>query len=313
MKKLIFVLAIFIAAPAFAALQLAVVDNADGTCNIEYSGADAGNLPRAFALELAIDEGGQFTAISNYYAGGECNNVSQGYGIFPGSIVIDTAGDVSDWGDPVAADGSPGAQDQTLIDGSSDIVLEFASLYMDPNAPATSGVLCTLTFDCGGTPSKITLTEEDTYRGGVVLEDGTQVDLSADVNVCDGGCYTGQPDEAEWIDAGSPDCWCYPKQCHGDADGLQQGTTKTGYYAVGTNDLTVLTGAWKVLNVPKGPGLTGNQGCADFDHLKQGTTKTGYYRVGTNDLTILTTYWKVLEPTKGPGVPGDCLPGTVTP
>jgi hypothetical protein len=55
-------------------------------------------------------------------------------------------------------------------------VLEFGSLYLgDTNAPAMSGTLCTLTVNCNGSTSafNVTATEEDTYRGGVVLEDGT--------------------------------------------------------------------------------------------------------------------------------------------
>jgi hypothetical protein len=114
------------------------------------------------------------------------------------------------------------------------------------------------------------------------------------------------PDYSEWLAVGKPDCWCYPRQCHGDADGLKQGSAFAGYMYVGTDDLNMLINAWKILDPPKGPGLSGNQICADFDHDRQGSAFAGYMRVGTDDLNILIAYWKVLEPPKGPGVPPDC-------
>jgi hypothetical protein len=122
------------------------------------------------------------------------------------------------------------------------------------------------------------------------------------------GCFPAtHPDYFEWLSVGKPDCWCYPRQCHGDADGLKQGSAFAGYMYVGTDDLDVLINAWKILEPPKGPGLSGNQICADFDHDKQGSAFAGYMRVGTDDLNVLIAYWKVLEPPKGPGVPPDCL------
>lgn len=138
---------------------------------------------------------------------------------------------------------------------------------------------------------------------------GTSVDLV----VSDYECYFGQADYADWVAVDKPECWCYPRQCHGDADGLKYGSVWTGYYYVGTPDLGILADGWMIKDPTKGPGLTGNQGCGDFDHLKYGSVWTGYYRVGTPDLGILANYWMVKEPTKGPGVPGDCLPGNETP
>jgi hypothetical protein len=122
------------------------------------------------------------------------------------------------------------------------------------------------------------------------------------------GCFPScHNDYFEWLLVGKPACWCYPRQCHGDADGLKQGSALTGYMYVGTNDLAILISGWKILEPPKGPGLSGNMICADFDHAKQGSALTGYMRVGTNDLSKLIAYWKVLEPPKGPGVDPNCL------
>jgi hypothetical protein len=115
-----------------------------------------------------------------------------------------------------------------------------------------------------------------------------------------------------WVAVGKPDCWCYPRQCRGDADGMAQGSPIFGMMYVGTNDLAVLIDAWKVLEPPKGPGVTKAQLCADFNHDDQGSPIFGLMRVGTDDLAVLIDHWKVLEAPKGPGVPGDCG-GTLEP
>jgi len=80
---------------------------------------------------------------------------------------------------------------------------------------------------------------------------------------------------ANWVTQGKPQCWGYPRQCRGDADGKKQGN-----YWVGTNDLAIYkTGA------NKNPITAMNGHCADFDHLKQGN-----YWVGTNDLAVYKVY-----------------------
>jgi hypothetical protein len=90
-------------------------------------------------------------------------------------------------------------------------------------------------------------------------------------------------DYPEWIATGRPNCWCYPRQCHGDADGKSQGKKK---YWVSTDDLDVLIAAWnKPLEL-----LSGNEICADFDQLPQGKKQ---YRVSTDDLDILIANWQI--------------------
>jgi hypothetical protein len=91
------------------------------------------------------------------------------------------------------------------------------------------------------------------------------------------------PDYDEWVKVSKPICWCYRRQCHGDADGKSQGKKK---YWVSTEDLDILIAAW---NKPF-EQLAGNQICADFDHLPQGKSK---YRVSTDDLDILISNWNI--------------------
>ncbi|MGD0571784.1 MAG: hypothetical protein ABSB11_02040 [Sedimentisphaerales bacterium] len=163
----------------------------------------------------------------------------------------------------------------------------------------------TITYTCSNTVPKNYVISQNPpcgtlYCGGV--------DIVVSTGPCD--CFpSSDPAYNDWVAFGKPACWCYLRQCHGDADGLTQGNTKSGLYYVGTNDLNVLVGAWQVLEPPKGPGIAtitvnGIPGiCADFAHDAQGNTKTGIYRVGTNDLNKMITYWQVLEPPKGPGTP----------
>jgi hypothetical protein len=100
------------------------------------------------------------------------------------------------------------------------------------------------------------------------------------------GCFPcAHPDYFEWLDVGKPDCWCYPRQCHGDADGKQT-TGFPPYYWVSIPDLGILKSAWN----KELPALVGNEICADFDHM-QTTGFPPYYRVSIPDLTILKTYW----------------------
>jgi len=400
MKKLIFVLAIaLMAVPAFAVDIALVREGTTNVIDVTYAnnGTTAATRMRAVALKLTSPATTTMTLVSGSFKIGESVTGSLGYGIYPASIVIDTAGVVTSDGTPLADSGDPGAG---TGNGSNYVVFEFGSLYLDPNAPGASGILCKFTFNPASVSNPtIAMIDEDTYRGGLVFEDGSLGVVNTSlvyttavapgqatiVSPANGGktalsttltwtagsgatshdvyfgttnppafkvnqtgttyatgamanaktyywridekntagtttgvvwnfsteCYYGMADYAQWVEAGKPACWCQPRQCKGDADGLKQGDTKLGYYYVGPGDLNVLTNAWKIKLSPKGPGTTAAQNCADFDHLKQGDTKLGYYRVGPGDLNILTTYWKVKESPKGPGVSPTCLPGNI--
>jgi hypothetical protein len=103
------------------------------------------------------------------------------------------------------------------------------------------------------------------------------------------GLCADHPDYSEWIEVGEPVCWCYSRQCHGDADGKSQGKKK---YWVSTDDLDILIAAWnKTFAEIEGEALNGVPLiCADFDHMPQGKKQ---YRVSTDDLDILIANWQV--------------------
>ncbi|UCG58407.1 MAG: hypothetical protein JSU70_02660, partial [Phycisphaerales bacterium] len=96
--------------------------------------------------------------------------------------------------------------------------------------------------------------------------------------------------------------------CHGDADGVSGGSTKSGVYYVGPADLNVVVSTWLLKEPPHGAGIASvpNGVCADFAHDAGGSTKSGLYRVGPTDLNILITNWLKKEPPHGPGIHPDC-------
>jgi len=114
-----------------------------------------------------------------------------------------------------------------------------------------------------------------------------------------------------WVTNGKPQCWAYPRQCHGDADGKKLGTQW-----VSNNDLIVLKGSITKAATAIPPGGR----CADFDHNKLGTQW-----VSNNDLIVLKAYitkaetsipmcGNVVQPSADPNYWYWCMPtGTTCP
>jgi hypothetical protein len=299
-----------------------IVESEGSTAAIKY--ATDGEKVRAFALDITVNKG-KILAISDFIRG-ESTAQKPGYGIFPGNfgryITVDsTTGEVAKWDPngytPVADPCDPGALGGL---GTSGITIEMGALYYptddsSPNAPLNSGLLFKLTLS---EPAGVTVALNEA-RGGVVLtnpDTAATVDLAQATNVTIGGgaaaaadlLPASHPDYEEWIAAGKPACWAYPRQCHGDADGLKDGSAATGFHYVGLNDLNVLVAAWQVKEPPLGPGIAAieNGICADFARDQDGSATTGFFRVGITDLNVLVANWLVKEAPAGAGVPGDC-------
>lgn len=318
MKRLSLLLAVLVlASPALAAVRI-VVEPDGNTAAIMYE--TDGEIVRAFALDITVDAG-VITGISDFIRG-ESTAENPGYGIFPANfsrhILVDAdtgeiaAWDVNDY-TPVADPCDPGALGGLGTDG---ITIEMGALYYptgddSPNAPGTSGTLCRLTLS---TTANVTVSLNE-VRGGIVL---TNPDVPATVDMLQASVTTApndsellppsHPDYAEWVAVGKPACWAYPRQCHGDADGMTEGNASTGFSYVGTQDLNVLVAAWQVKEPPFGPGIASieNGICADFARDKEGDEATGFYRVGTTDLNRLVANWLVKEAPQGTGIRGDC-------
>jgi hypothetical protein len=306
MRKLCYALtALLLTAPALGGVTVSCVAVANDV-TVSYVASDDANLPRAFGIDVTVDGDGTITGLTD---------LSDDYWVHPGTIVI-TDGNVSSEGSPEAPSSDPGAKPGI---GSNGITLEMGSLYAagdpcHPNEPPLSGDLVSLKI--GGSGTVHVTISGNAARGNVVLETTAE----ADVNYTSGcdvvfDCFPAGPDYAGWVALGKPSCWCNawgPRQCYGDADGLKGGNSKTGYYYVGSSDLTVLAAGWKVPEPPKGSGIKGRLSgivplvCADFAHDKGGNSKTGYYYLGSTDLTVLAAHWKIPQPPKGSGVATDC-------
>ena len=337
MKKIGFMVVILmVAAPALATVNITAADlDAEGplgVVGIDYEVTEEPNRARAFALEISVTDG-NIVAINDFHVG-ESTVGSSGYGIFPGNIVI-TGNTVDDYGNPVAPNTAPDTPGQL---GGSSIIIEMGSLFVgDGNAPGNSGRLCTVTCDTDCLLSIVA----NALRGKVVLEGAQEVDPNVtgatDVPVVLGvPCFpSNHPDYQKWLDMGElhgwswgagegPPCWCYARQCHGDADGIKTGSIFSGYTYVGPTDLAIFGDAWDVKEpanppTPSGPGIhtVPNGICCDFAHDLTGSIFSGYTYVGPTDLAVFGTYWDVKEPANpptpsGPGIPGDCG-GTLEP
>lgn len=284
MKKIVMALVVLLmAAPAWATVTITCEQVGETNEVIVSFVNDDGEMNvRAFALDITVSAGNILDV--------NCTNAD--YWVYPGSIKILPSGEIDEYGD-CACDSGDHADTLGGV-GTPGVTVEMGSLYEGEAAPAQSGELLRLRTDDG----TVTI-DENEIRGGIVMEDPeaeVTTNLPSDCEVVT-ECYGGMADYAEWDAVGKPICWCYPRQCHGDADGLPYGL---GGYWVSIPDLGILKDAW---NKPAG-GLVGNEACADFDHLPYGL---GAYRVSIPDLTILKANWN------SAATPADCSPGNEEP
>ena len=232
MKKLVVLLTVLIATPVFA-LSIDMNEVSPGVVEIQYSDANALNLPRAFALEFTVDAPATITLTPGSFKTGESTSGDPGFGIYPARIIVEANGTVlpGNYGNPLAdpCDPYPGGGD-----GSGNLVLESGSLYVgDSNSPLTDDTICTLTIDCNGAAVDVNLTmvDEDIIRGGVLLEDGTPVAVDQTILITCGddmGCLiVGQVVGGNlitqtmwnlWDIKGRPNSWCYDCHFRGDID-----------------------------------------------------------------------------------------------
>ena len=307
MKKITLILAVLLfVAPAMGAVTLTATDLGDGRVSISYSG----DAVSAFGIDITVESPAVITDVCDYNVG-ESVTGNIGYGIFPGTIDINTAdGTVANDGTPVAPSDDPGAQTGLNTGG---VTLEIGALYEDGNAPGTSGTLCVVVVDCNGATQDVNLTiAGNSTRGNVVLTDATEA-ISPNYNGCVVACDTTPPDcfldvygsnpayanqvaaYQAYIAAGEdPSCWCQIYQCDGDADGLTQ---LVGKFIVYTWDLDLVFANWK----RKITDSRGSNPCADIDHKSQ---LVGKFRVYTWDLDAVFAHWK--KKATDPLHPGDC-------
>ncbi|MDO8301655.1 MAG: hypothetical protein Q7T18_00285 [Sedimentisphaerales bacterium] len=106
-------------------------------------------------------------------------------------------------------------------------------------------------------------------------------------------CYpnTVPAKKTRWVTYGRPDCWCYARNCKGDATGTSDGKSPNGPYWVSVSDLNVLKSAWNKLDA----ALAGNNICGDFNRASDGKAPNGPYAVSVSDLNILKSNWNIIN------------------
>jgi hypothetical protein len=267
------------------------------TFTVSYAYDGVGSFPRAFALDISTTLGSITTVTAAKV--GESVAGSTGFGIFPGTITISSAGIVTDNGSPVAPQSDLPVGTQAGL-GTPAVTVELASLYATTAAkPAASGVLLTVAFTCATStlmtrPAIVTFSA-NAARGGLLLEDGTTATISSTCTVTvpgvDPGCFSSALSTyARWVSSGRPICWCPPPyspgyQCVCDVDG----TKYPGLgYRVYSGDLTAVSVSWK-----KRIGDSGYNACADVDHAAYPGLNYGVY---SGDLTRCSAMWKKTDP-----------------
>lgn len=226
MKKVALALLVLaIAMPAMADVNITLTYDAN-IVTIGYL-CDGGEAVRGFALGVSVSGGA-------YVVGSAEPNedpVTGDYWVYPTNMTFT----VSDGNTVVDEHGSPIAEE--TVNGG---VLEMASLYDEndpchPDAPASSGNLCTFVVDtnCVLGPNFTVGVTLNGQRGGIVLEDPDvipTVNLPADIVVpcipdkclvvgqyC-GGVLITQTMYDNWIAMGEPAAWCHPAHYAGDCD-----------------------------------------------------------------------------------------------
>ncbi|NIP33055.1 MAG: hypothetical protein GWN67_25485 [Phycisphaerae bacterium] len=289
MKKILLALVVLVfATPALADVNITATQVGEtNEVIISFDATSETNLVRAFGLDITLDNDVNIISVTG---------LSSDYWVYPGTIQIDAQGNITYAGTIVAEVGDlPGDTLPGPPDGNG-VTLECASLYApvgpgSPNAPAKSGDICSIIVS-DDTCLSISANVSRAGPTGVVMENPDEVVtvnypascIVIDVNIPDDECMKDTaPEYPEWEAWGKPLCWCYSRQCRGDADGI-----KTGPFWVAIPDLNMFRAAFNKSDLVL-QGVT-NGICSDADHIK-----TGPFRVAIPDLNIFRAYFNKPE------------------
>jgi hypothetical protein len=201
MRRILLIAAsLMIAAPALAVVNITVTQGAGPDANlltVKYT--TGGEAVRAFALDLTFGSAGNsatWNSISDYNRG-ESNKPGGGYGIFPGQFRNQINPADPNWYAqyyyPIAPPGDVDSNNTGL--GNRKVICELGTLYVDTNAPGTSGTLFKIRVDANGKASDNLNVAVNTVRGGVVLENGSAAttNLPFDQTITFVVCPAGPP------------------------------------------------------------------------------------------------------------------------
>jgi hypothetical protein len=201
-----------LASGAWAGVQI-TCSTSGNDVTISWDALEETELVRAFALDVTVDSG----TIDSYSA------AHASYNIYPGSIVIDAGGTVTDYGSPIADSSYPGTLGGLTTSG---VTIEMGSLYAsgDPTPPK-SGDLITLTVSG---PCNVSITE-NVIRGGIVMEDPA-VPANPSLTGCEVGTQPTCPCQGD-LDG---DTWRSPDDL-GILVGILSPHSATGYWVENTS------------------------------------------------------------------------------
>jgi hypothetical protein len=270
MKKLLtLIAAVALAAiPAVSqAVTLTVTDNGSGSVTIGYTGASENVVGVSVRVDLTVGDATLAAPTDAAGAGGFNAHIDH-WSSNPGPVVLPNGNPV---GHATAA-GLPGPS-------ATSFAISTGKLGV---AGATSGDIATLQLT-GTTCTTVTLSADTAARGGIVGATGATLTVASygSVETCPvppPECLKNTaPEYADWVAFGSPDCWCFRRQCRGDSDGLT-----IGPFPVQLNDLNALKLAFNKIDA----ALPAGGICSDYDH-----TKVGPFRVQLNDLNTFKLYF----------------------
>ena len=300
MKKLLLILMVLgVAAPLFAQgrIQFYVTNNGNGSATVTYDCNDTyGIAPVAMGLEIKVTSGTPISEVTDVNPFFDIY-MDAAYSMETDPCCLTPPCYTYGAGTPIADPCGPGE----IALPSSYFVISMGGLGGESEPlddPCMSGTMFTLWSEvqdpCQGGTEGGTATgtiKVDPLRGGIIGEDGEPMETNLDdpakappwvISEC---AKWGSAFYNNWRGRGSvigalwkkPRCWCYEKNCRGDADGV----TTLGKRVAGP-DLSVFLAGWN----KKANAMAAAEICADFDHIKT----LGKF-VAVPDLGIFLANW----------------------
>jgi hypothetical protein len=257
--------------------------------DVTFSAADNGGLeisytsttpPRGIALKCTV-LGGDLVSIDTGAVTQDAafnTNIDFAYTVYTGGGTYNI-GD----GHPIADPCGPGELALTTDIAQFSICLGVLdqSGNQAPGPAATTLVTIPLTSSTSTTTVSI-LVEEDSLRGGVA---GSVLSTNLPLPPLDISVGGGQeclkntdPGYNDWVAAGSPDCWCFRRQCRGDIDGVDNGPFPVGLVDLG--DLLAAVNKFP-FQLPASLPNSGNHAiCANLNHILDGPFPVGLVDLG---------------------------------
>lgn len=301
-EKLLLVLAVLVmTVPAMATVNFVATDAGSGQLRISYT-CDAGELPRGVALKVTLTgNGGNVASDADVVSADAAYNTYIDYA--NSNPVAYAVGDGHPLADPTGAGvvTFPATEFSVCMGVLDETGNQLAG-------PGTSADLITIQLHATTTgPVSVTVDADysrapDGGNGGGAVGSvlATNLPLTAiDVIVTADGpgeCVKSDaPFYQDWLGSAgtthssgnwsAPDCWCYERNCHGDADGC---TEFFGFYWVYTADLSIMKQAYGLTD----GSLDNTLICANFDHLWE---FFDFYAVYTLDFAELKSYYGLTE------------------